>query len=78
VVALALALANAGSSMPANMAIMAITTNNSIKVNPRRPEMREVFILIIRLLMIQNEIAIMTVRYSCGGCVQKERSTPRT
>jgi hypothetical protein len=33
-VALALALANAGSNMPARIAMIAITTNSSIKVNP--------------------------------------------
>src|ERR1035437_6450566 len=34
--ALALALDNAGSSIAARMAMMAMTTNNSIKVNARR------------------------------------------
>src|SRR5205807_1631942 len=35
--ALRLALARAGSNMAARMAMMAITTSNSIKVNPRAP-----------------------------------------
>src|SRR5438552_19078400 len=35
--ALRLALAMAGSNMAARMAMMAITTSNSIKVNPRAP-----------------------------------------
>ena len=33
--ALDLALARAGNSMPARIAMMAMTTNNSINVNPR-------------------------------------------
>src|ERR1043166_271579 len=36
-VALHFAFANTGSSMAARMAMMAITTSNSIKVNPARP-----------------------------------------
>ena len=36
VAAFAFALAKAGKSMPAKMAMIAITTNNSIKVNAAR------------------------------------------
>jgi hypothetical protein len=35
-VALDFALAKAGKSMPAKMAMMAMTTSNSMRVNPRR------------------------------------------
>jgi hypothetical protein len=40
-VALDLALANAGRSMPAKIAMMAITTSNSMSVNAFRPKLRD-------------------------------------
>jgi hypothetical protein len=44
--ALDFALASAGKSMPARIAMMAMTTSNSIRVNPerRRPEIWSFFI----------------------------------
>ncbi len=41
--AFCLALAKAGSSIAAKIAIMAMTTSNSIKVNPSRPAGQELF-----------------------------------
>jgi hypothetical protein len=46
-VAFDLARDNAGSSMPAKIAMMAITTNNSISVKPRRAwTCRQIFMLL--------------------------------
>src|SRR5258706_8229766 len=71
---LVLALAKAGKSMPARIAMMAITTSSSIKVNPRErnaEEFRLVDISFGRLILgdhprfVKEEIA---QNWGCSNC----------
>src|SRR5439155_7029007 len=58
--ALALAFARAGSSRAARMAIMAMTTSNSIKVKPRRRSM--VGLKVMAWFALMHYRRVMTVR----------------
>src|SRR5215468_6532079 len=46
-VALALALARAGRSNPARIAMIAMTTSSSMRVNPRRRDFSKMFMLLL-------------------------------
>src|SRR5438045_1513734 len=52
-----LALPSAGSNIAARMAMMAMTTNSSIKVKPRRAFGRMLQMKSLRLLMFENKVA---------------------